>query len=171
MSTARNQRKPPINGGFLPLIERYWFVVLGIVLAIPYLVRYYKNQATTEVVNDMVQEEKIIVAENKNPITQQAGLNKITTRLDLQAIARNVAFNLGTNIRTKEVTWTDSAWWNPKGLTENDERAYNQLAKINHESSKILVTKCYYFLTRRNMVDDVKELLDPTLRSKLKLFK
>lgn len=157
--------------GFLETLQKYWFVLLALILAIPYLMRYYKNQAVNDVVNDVVQNEKEIVAQNQNPATQLAGLNKITTRVDLQTIARNIAHNLGTSIRVKEISWTDPAFWNPKGFTENDEKAYNQLKKINYATSRDLVAKCYYFLTRRNMFDDVRDLLDEEYRAKLPLFK
>lgn len=156
---------------FLEMMEKYWFIILGLVLAIPYLIRYYKNQAVADLVNNVELDEKQIVSQNKNPITQIAGLNAITSRVDLQTIARNVAFNFGTSIRTKEVGVFDSAFWNPKGWTENDEKAYNQLKKINYVESRDLVAKCYYFLTRRNLFDDVRDLLDEQYKSKLTLFK
>lgn len=169
----QNRQRTQTNGenSFLNMLQRYWFVLLALILGIPYLIRYYKNQAVTDIVNDVVQDEKEIVAQNQNPVTQLQGLNKITTRVDLQTIARNVAYNLGTSIRTKEVTPLSLAWWNPKGFTENDEKTYNQLKKINYASSRDLVAKCYYFLTRRNMFDDVRELLDDEYKAKLPLFK
>lgn len=156
---------------FLDTLQKYWFVLLALVLGVPYLIRYYKNQAVNDIVNNVVQDEKEIVAQNQNPTTQLAGLNKITTNIQLQTIARNIAYNLGTSIRTKEVTWTSPAFWNPRGMTENDEKAYNQLKKINYVKSRDLVAKCYYFLTRRSMFDDVRELLDEEYKAKLPLFK
>lgn len=169
--TSRFKNTPTSSNKFLDMLQKYWFILLAIILGIPYLMRYYKNQAVTDIVNDVVQDEKEIVAQNQSPVTQLAGLNKITTRIDLQTIARNVAYNLGTSIRTKEVTPLNLAWWNPKGMTENDEKTYNQLKLINYASSRDLVAKCYYFITRRNMFDDVRELLDDEYKAKLPLFK
>jgi hypothetical protein len=165
----RNKSAP--NASILETLQKYWFLLLVIILGIPYLIRYYKNQAVTDIVNDVVQNEKEIVAQNQNPTTQLQGLNKITTRIDLHEIARNIAYNFGTSVRTKETTIMNLSWWNPKGWTENDEKAYNQLKKINYASSRDLVAKCYYFLTRNNLYDDVKNLLDEEYRSKLPLFK
>lgn len=167
----RVQNKNAPQNSFLETLKNYWFVILAMILAVPYLIRYYKNQAVTDIANNVVQDEKEIVAQNQNPTTQLAGLHKITTRTDLHDIARNVAHNLGTSIRNKETSWDSMAFWNPKGWTENDEKAYNQLAKINYVSSRDLVAKCYYFLTRRDLFKDVKDLLDDEYQAKLKLFK
>jgi hypothetical protein len=163
--TANNSRNRP----FLEVLNQYWFVILGIVLGLPYLIRYYKNQGTVDIVNDVVQDEKVIKAQNENPTTQLAGLLKITSRVELHEIARNIAYNFGTSIQTKDASW--SSWLNPRGWTENDEKAYYQLKRINHASSRDLVAKCYYFMTRRNLMNDVKTLLDEELRAKLPLFK
>ncbi|TRW98502.1 hypothetical protein [Flavobacterium gawalongense] len=171
MQRQRTVHNSPQNGGFLQILKDYWFVILGLFLVVPFLIRYLKDANTSITVNNQQEEEKLYKAQNENPVTQLVGLNAITTRVELHDIARNIAFNLGTNIRTKEVTWLDSAWWNVKGLTENDEKAYNQLKKINYVASRDLVTKCYYFLTRRNLMNDVKELLDDEYKEKLPLFK
>lgn len=171
MQRQRTSQNSPLNGGFLQILKDYWFVILGLFLVVPFLIRYLKDANTSITVNNQQEQEKLYKAQNENPVTQLVGLNAITTRVELHDIARNIAFNLGTNIRTKEVTILDGAWWNVKGLTENDEKAYNQLKKINYVASRDLVTKCYYFLTRRNLMDDVKELLDNEYKSKLPLFK
>lgn len=171
MQRQRTVHNSSQNGGFLQILKDYWFVILGLFLVVPFLIRYLKDANTSITVNNQQEQEKLYKAQNENPVTQLVGLNAITTRVELHDIARNIAFNLGTNIRTKEVTWLDSAWWNVKGLTENDEKAYNQLKKINYVASRDLVTKCYYFLTRRNLMDDVKELLDDEYKAKLPLFK
>ncbi|RTY69691.1 hypothetical protein [Flavobacterium sp. LB2P53] len=155
----------------MQILKDYWYVILGLFLVVPFLIRYLKDANTSITVNNQQEEEKLYQAQNENPITQLVGLNAITSRIDLQDIARNVAFHLGTNVRTKEVGFFDSSFWSPKGWTENDEKAYNELKKINYVSSRDLVTKCYYFLTRRNLNDDVKELLDNEYKTKLPLFK
>jgi hypothetical protein len=161
----------PINVGVLELLKNYWYVILGFIIALPYIIKYYKDSQTSIDINNMQEDEKIIKEKASNPVTQLQGLQAITTRTDLHEIARNIAYNLGTNIRTKEVGIFDAAWWNVRGLTENDEKAYNQLKKINYVASRDLVIKCYYFLTRRNLMDDVKALLDDEYKAKLTLFK
>ncbi|MDI5898743.1 hypothetical protein [Flavobacterium yafengii] len=171
MQRQRTTQNGSQNGGFLQILKDYWFVILGLFLVIPFLIRYLKDANTSITVNNQQEEEKLYKAQNENPVTQLVGLNAITTRVELHDIARNIAFNLGTNIRAKEVGFWDASFWNPKGWTENDEKAYNQLKKINYASSRDLVAKCYYFMTRRNLMDDVKRLLDDEYKSKLSLFK
>ncbi|MFV8389802.1 hypothetical protein [Flavobacterium sp. LB1P71] len=169
MQRQRNSQNNPQNGGFLQILKDYWFVILGLFLVVPFLIRYLKDSNTLITVNNQQEEEKLYKAQNENPVTQLTGLNAITTRVELHDIARNIAFNLGTSVQTKDASW--SSWFNPRGWTENDEKAYNQLKKINYVASRDLVTKCYYFLTRRNLMDDVKTLLDDEYKAKLPLFK
>jgi hypothetical protein len=169
MQTRRQNN--PQNGGFLQVLKDYWYVILGLFLVVPFLIRYLKDANTSITVNNQQEQEKLYKAQNDNPVTQLTGLMAITTKTWIHDVARNIAYNLGTNIRTKEVTWLDGAFWNPRGLTENDEKAYNQLAKITIVSSRDSVVKCYYFLTRRNLMDDVKTLLDDEYKAKLPLFK
>lgn len=171
MQRVRQPRNTSQNGGFLQTLQDYWLVILGLFLVVPFLIRYLKDANTSITVNNQQEAEKLYKSQNENPVTQITGLNQITSRIDLQDIARNVAFHLGTDIRNKETSFLDSAWWNPKGWTENDEKAYLELKKINYPESRDLVVKCYYFLTRKNLLDDVKRLLDDEYKQKLSLFK
>lgn len=157
------------NGGFLQILKDYWFVILGLFLVVPFLIRYLKDANTSITVNNQQEAEKLYKAQNENPVTQIVGLNAITTKTWIHDVARNVAYNLGTSIQTKDASWT--SFFNPRGWTENDEKAYNQLAKITIVPSRDATVKCYYFLTRRNLIDDVKTLLDDEYKAKLPLFK
>lgn len=168
MTRTRNNN----SGGSSPLMEfiKKYALILGVlVLGFPYLMRYFKDQETEDVVNNNQEEEKKSAVQVQNPTTQLTGLNKITTRTELHDIARNVAFHLGTNIQIKNASW--GSWLNPRGWTENDEKAYLELKRINYPASLDLVVKCYYYLTQRNMLDDVKKLLDEEYKKKLPLFK
>lgn len=169
MQRQRTMQNSPQNGGFLQILKDYWFVILGLFLVVPFLIRYLKDANTSITVNNQQEAEKLYKAQNENPVTQLTGLNAITTKTWIHDVARNVAYNLGTSIQVKDADW--SSWFNPRGWTENDEKAYNQLAKITVVSSRDATVKCYYFLTRRNLIDDVKTLLDDEYKSKLPLFK
>ena len=117
-------------GGVLQMLKDYWFVILGLFLVVPFLIRYLKDANTSITVNNQEEEEKLYKSQNDNPVTQLTGLNQITSRKDLQDIARNVAYHFGTNLRTKESGIFDSSWWNPKSWTENDEKAFLELKKV-----------------------------------------
>jgi len=169
MATRQRTVKNSANAGFLALIEKYWLVLLGLLISIPYLVRYYKNQGTIDFANNIVQGEKVLAAQNENPVSQLGEFNKVTSNVYYHNLARNIAIHLGTDIQTKDASWT--SWFNPRGWTENDEKAYNQLRFITNVGQRTTVAKLYYILTRRNMLDDVKKYLDSDLLIKLPLFK
>lgn len=154
---------------FFDFIKQYFLVIIGLIVAIPFILKYYKKQEGEFKEADLVADEKTLEVANENPVTRLQGLNKITDRVDLQDIARNIAYNFGTNIRVKNSGFI--AMLDPRGWTENDEKAYNQLKKINYIKSRDLVIKLYYFQTRRNLMNDVKTLLDEEYINKLPLFK
>lgn len=166
----RNAKKPS-NGGFLDIVERYWLVLLGLIIGYPIIMRYFQDASTKDVVNKAQEAEKVLVSQNSNPVTQLQELNKITTNTFYHNVARNVAIDLGTNILTKEKTFWDFAWLNPTAWTENDAKIYNQLKILNSSGQVKTVSLCYYILTRRNLMDDVKQYLDSAELNKLPLFK
>lgn len=167
MATVRRTNKNPVSSGFLSIIERYWIVLLGLVFAVPMLFRYLKDSQTADTVNNAQENIKALQVQNLDVTTQLQGLNKITTRLDIQNIARNTAINLGVVIGTS--SWLDL--FNYKTWTENDQLVFDELKKIKQPSSVILTAKCYQFLTSRNLMDDVKKYLDSELLAQLPLFK
>lgn len=171
MVSQRTNKKPLLTGGFLPTIERYWLVVLGLIIGYPIIMRYMKDASTKSYINNQEESEKIIAAQNNNPAQQLENLNAVTTNYFYQNIARNVAKDLGTNIATKESTFLDFKWLNPSTWTENDTEIYNSLKQLVNSGQVKTVSNCYYVLTRRNLYDDVKQYLDKDLLNKLPLFK
>ena len=171
MRTQTRNSSKPSNGGFLDIVERYWLVLLGLIIGYPIIMRYFKDASTKDTINNQEEETKILVSNNNNPITQLQELNKITSNPFYHNIARNVAIDLGTNILTKETSFFDFAWLNPKSWTENDAKIYAQLKILTGTGQVKTVTQCYYVLTRRNLMDDVKKYLDSSELNKLPLFK
>jgi hypothetical protein len=164
-----NSRKDPFNNGFFELIQKYWVVILGLILGIPVIMRYLRDAETLGNKNNAEEKEKDLVVSNGNPISQLVELNKITSNQFYHNLARNLAIHLKTDIQTKEAPWY--AYLNPFSWSENDEKAYNQLKQIANVGQRTTVVKCYYVLTRRNLLDDVKKMLDSDLIVKLPLFK
>ena len=164
-----NLRKNPVNDtGFLALIERFWIVILGLILATPILLRYLKDSQVKHEVNDTQEQIKLNTSQNLNPLKQQTELNKITSNQYLQTVARNVAANLGTLYQSRGGMF---AWLNPRGWTENDTLVYNDLKNLNNPGQVRLVIELYFFLTGKNLREDVSTLLDTELLAKLKFFK
>lgn len=167
-----NRRKEPLKlGGFLDYVERYWLVLLGLIIGYPIIMRYFKDASTKSEINNQEEKEKLLVSASNNPVLQVKELNHVTTNYFYQNLARNVAKDLGTNIATKEAGFWDFKWLNPATWTENDKKIYDSLKQLVNTGQVKTVANCYYVLTRRNLYDDVKQYLDDELLNKLPLFK
>ncbi|WDF65654.1 hypothetical protein [Flavobacterium sp. KACC 22763] len=152
----------------LDFLERYWIIVLAIIFGYPFIKRYIDDQKANYALNDADNEKAMTRVIAENPVTLQEALLKITTRTEVHDIARSIAVAFGTHIQTG-----DSSFWdklNPKGWTENDSEAYQQLARIKQPATVELVSRCYYLFTRRDLRKDVRELLDSEYKKKLTLF-
>lgn len=169
MMRSREVKKTGGNSSVMEFIKRYGLIIILFLFGVPYLYRYYVDAQRKDNQAEQDAQDKTMATEVENPVKQQEGLNQITTRTDLQDIARNVAYHFGTNVQIKDAGW--GSWFNPRGWSENDEKAYLELKKINYASSRDLVVKAYYYLTQRNLLTDVKTLLDDEYKQKLSLFK
>jgi len=161
MSTRKYTNKNPDNKGFLYIIEKYWLVILGFLFVLPIIQRYYQDAQQKGSANILDNEVKDLKNQNKTPQTQQIALDKITRRVDVQTIARNLAHHLGTIY----------SFYDPRHWSENDELAYKELAKIKQPTTVTLVSQCYFLLTGEKLIDDVKRLLDQKYLDKLPLFR
>lgn len=169
MRNKTQNKQGGVNSPLMAFLKKYGLILVLGLLGIPYLYRYYVDAEAKDKKAKLDADQQIMQTQVGNPAQEKIGLDLITTRVDLQDIARNVAFNLGTNIQTKNAGWL--SWLNPRGWTENDLAVYNELKKINYAASRDLVAQCYYFLTQRDLLVDVKALLDEEYKQKLPLFK
>ncbi len=163
----KTNSKSLVNSGFLDIIERYWMVLLGLVLAVPVVLRYLKDSQVKNEVNDLEEQIKLNDAINLSPITQLSALNKITTNQTYHNWARSLAHNLGTLYQTKGF-WS---FLDPKGWTENDQNVYDLLVNVQNAGQKRTLSELYFTLTSKNLNEDVVRLLDDELLKKLPLFK
>ncbi|WP_026713655.1 hypothetical protein [Flavobacterium daejeonense] len=170
MAIDRNSKKPSDNGGFLATVERYWLVLLGLVIGYPIIMRYFQDAGTKDLINKQEEQEKVLASAVQNPVTQLQELNKITTNTYYHNIARDIAVAFGTDVLNKEASiWT---WLsNPSSWTENDEKAYLALLPIVNSGQQKVIVQLYYVLTRRDLNYDVKKYLDKKYLDKLPLFK
>ncbi|WP_310560620.1 hypothetical protein [Flavobacterium sp.] len=168
MQPRQNNARNSDSSGFLAVLERYWYVILGLILATPMLLRYLKDSQVSNEINDTEETIKLNTSKNLDPLKQQLELNKITTNLFYQNMARNVAANLGVLYESRSGFWF---WANPRTWTENDQLVYNDLKQLINSGQVKTVSNCYFFLTGKNLREDVTRLLDTELLAKLPLFR
>ena len=153
--------------GFIDWIKTNWVVVLGVLVIVPLAYRYLKDQIQlSKVQNEEIKGENQVI-EYVNPETRKQTANKITTRVDVQNAAADLAHHLGTK-------YSDTGNWydifNPRGWTENDKEV---IAILKYQVRNIhLVERLYFevYSKRRNLKDDVNKLLDSTELAQLKEY-
>ncbi|TRX29649.1 hypothetical protein FNW25_01435 [Flavobacterium franklandianum] len=166
---SRNARtQSPVGSGFFGFIERYFAVILGLIIALPFLYRFFQNENTKTEVNEVEEQIKLNNVVNLSPITQLDALNKVSKNQSYHNWARSLANNFGT-LQLNQNHWYD--WANPKTWTENDTDLYNSLKQITNTGQKRILSELYFILTARNLSTDVSTLLDKNLLIKLPLFK
>ena len=153
--------------GFLAVLERYWLVILGLIIGTPIILRYLKDSQVSNEVNDTQENIKLNVSQNLDPIKQQSELNKITTNVFYQNMARNLAHNLGTLYQARGGFWS---YFDYRTWSENDDLVYKDLKQLVNSGQVKTVVSCYFFLTGKNLREDVTKLLDSELLKKLPLF-
>lgn len=171
MRSRENNARKPSNDGFLNIMERYWLVLLGLIIGTPIVLRYLKDADTKGEINNAEEAEKVLVSKASNPVSQLIELNKVTTNTAYHSRARNVAHALGTNELTKDSTFWDLKWMLPSTMTENEESVIIQLKDIKNSGQARLIIECYYVLTRRNLRDDLLKYLSKSELAKIPLFK
>ncbi len=156
------------SSGFFVFLERYGFVLLGLIFAIPFVYRYLQDSNTKTEQNEVEEQIKLNNVVNLSPVTQLDALNKITKNQAYHNWARSLANNFGT-LQLNQNHWYD--FLNPKSWSENDTEIYNSLKQITNTGQKRIISELYFVLTARNLSTDVSTLLDKDLLIKLPLFK
>lgn len=163
----KNVQDNALNDAF-DFIKRNWIMITGLLVAIPYLLRYLKAQAQKTTTADMelelkqkvetgqvVKETKLF--ENENPLTQNQKRLKITASKDLHAASQSLAVDFG-------VIYKDAGNWydflNPRGWTENDEEIRKTLVLYRNYFDKL--EKLYYEVdtNSRSLRKDILQYLD-----------
>lgn len=170
MAIDRNNKKPLQTGGFLATVERYWLVLLGLIIGYPIIMRYFQDASTKDIINKQEENEKVLASVVQNPVTQLNELKKITSNTYYHNIARNIAVAFGTDVLNKEagfLTWATS--WG--SWVEDEEKAYLNLLAITNTGQQKVIVQLYYVLTRRDLNYDVKKYMSDDYLNKLPLFK
>lgn len=171
MAIDRNNKKPSESGGFLATVERYWLVLLGLIIGYPIIMRYFRDAGTKDKINNIEENEKVLVKVTQNPVTQIDELNKVTTNTYYHNIARGIAVSFHTDVLTKENDTFFASLFSPSTWVVDHAKAFFNLNAIKNTGQKTVVTKLYYILTRRDLNYDVKNKLKDEYLNKLPLFK
>jgi hypothetical protein len=138
-------------------LKNNWVIITIVLFGLPYAYRYYKTQFQLNDEQDLKLEKDKAWLANLSPTTQKSRADKITTSIELQAVAKKLASDLGTAYSDKNSYFS---WLNPKGWTENDESVLNTLLKYRNffPTLERLYFECYS--NSRNLRTDILELLD-----------
>lgn len=162
MKVLYNQKKTSTIGGFfktklMPFLKSNWFMVLCLILVLPYLYRYIMKQIELNKEQTTKLEKDASFVANSNPITQEQRALKITANKELHAVAKKLAHDLGTKYSDKNSMFS---WLDPRGWTENDNAV--MLTLIKYRTYYPILQRLYYtcYSNSRDLSADLLELLD-----------
>jgi hypothetical protein len=166
-----NQRKNvqdnALNDAF-DFIKRNWLMITGLLIAVPYLMRYLNSQREkTAIANleldlkektstqEVVNETKLL--ENQNPLSQNQRRKAITSNQGLWAASASLAHDLGVKYKD------NGHWWDvldPRGWTENDKSARETL--VYQRNNFAILEKLYFQVdtNSRSLRADILKYLD-----------
>lgn len=154
-------------------LKKYWYIVLGIIVAVPLIYKYYMSQISK--IDDKAKELEIESDSKENALNQveiqvkkaDAVINTVNkgltkeVRQRLSKAASDIAHGLGT---------TAGIGWSPYGWTENDE----EVGKIiKYECRNLnLIAKLYQdvYTENRNMKNDLMKYLDSDVKDDYRKF-
>jgi hypothetical protein len=162
-------------GGFfktklMPFLKSNWFMILCLILVLPYLYRYVVKQIELNKEQSTQLEKDASFVANSNPMTQEQRANKITANKELHAVAKKLAHDLGTKYSDKNSMFS---WIDPRGWTENDDEV--TLTLIKYRTYYPILQRLYYscYSNSRDLSADLLELLDSSnlkrLRASIKI--
>lgn len=152
----------------MEFLQKYWFVILGLLVAVPWIKNYLAEMATKnkkDALANVVEEKETIyetnkeikLIENKNPLTQKQKRLKITGSSELWAASEKLSSDFGFAIQDTG-DWYDFA--KPRKWTENDESIRNTLLKYRNYFTQL--EKLYFQVDTpsRSLRADILKYLD-----------
>lgn len=151
-----NSSNPRYTNNVMEFLKRYWYVLVGIIVAFPYLIKYMREQERKDRSRATDEEIADLQNINKNPAALQEYLNQLTTNKTYQNEARDIYHHTGYAY----------PWYDPRSWTENDEAIFNILSKYNEIPFEI--TDCYFAISSgRIMRNDLQKVLRTSLYNQL----
>lgn len=159
----------------LQYISKFWYVFVLIILAIPFIHRYYQNQKIKNKKNYL---DNVVTNNNNQNSSQSPNIIKTKTdsilkgykfptsasRLKLISDAKALAHHLGTMYM---VTWYDFII-NRSSWTENDNEIEKLLKQQTHNYP--ILEKLYFSVhtQSRNLSNDLNKFLDDDNKKRVK---
>lgn len=153
-------RNNKTNSFFMEFLKKYWYILLGIIIALPYLVQFFKKMGikyqVDDIKNDMSLNSQINAQDNifiqLNKADQILRNYGITTarKKEFQADVKNFAYHLGTGVGLE--------FW--QMWTENDKEASKILIKWIRHLPKFAELYYHCYTESKNLNTDVLKYLD-----------
>ena len=131
----------------LPLIKKYWYIVVIAIMLVGYLLRKKK----VEPINKDNEAENLLI---------EKGIRDLSAQNSFKSIASQIANGLGTAYPV----------YDPRRWSENDEEVYNLVSALSLNEFKI-VSELYFssYAKGRSLSTDLAKLLDKKYYSILKI--
>lgn len=146
-----------VHSAFFEFIKEYWYILAGLIVVIPYLFRFIRDQGIQDLAKQEEIDTKTNTIVNANPINEKVNRDNITKTISptrakiVQQVSHNVAHYLGFIY----------PWYDPRSWSEDDEQVYLEFKKIT-VSELQKVKELYYKVDAagRNLEDDCRAVLD-----------
>jgi hypothetical protein len=175
MPPVRNNQQKSMGAKFMDFIAKYWVWILGIIILLPWLIKYAKKMfASIEETNQELEKDALF-RENTNPQVlndkfdaaldnyERSGGLIYGTREQVKLAARQLADSLGT------LYWDTDKWWSvfdPRGWTENDIATADILIENRSDINPIGI--CYTIVTRQHdLTADIIKYLNPQQKERV----
>jgi hypothetical protein len=144
MATNRRTNKNPLQS-VADFLKKYWLVVVGVIFALPYIVKYMRSSQASVEANELA-------VLNADPVTQNQYLNQITTNTQIHQVAQDVYRYLGFAY----------SWYDPRSYYEQDEAAYLAITTVTVGGRvPLALIQSYSFISNgRNLQQDCIDALN-----------
>jgi hypothetical protein len=147
------------NSPFFEFLIKYWFILVALIFAVPYVFRFIREQGIKNLEQDeklQVEQNQVLNANPNNETTARQNITKLTgvsssRGKELAQISHNLAHYLGFIY----------PMWDPRSWTEDDELIYLEFRKMKQTEIQT-VKNLYYSVDApgRNLQDDCRKVLD-----------
>jgi hypothetical protein len=144
------------SSGWMEYLKKHWYIILGIIIALPFVYKYLRNQ-----LQSIADNQQSIIRDN--PEMLDDALSGVTTNRAVQIAAKKVyeCFNIPKSI------W---GWGNPNNWGENDQGAWDAIMSVSPGGVVPDVLIDCYFLTSggNDLFNDCQKYLNDSYMEQLR---